>query len=97
MSIEFEWDEAKNLANQRKHGIDFEQASRVFYDPLHVCRFDRIEDGEVRFNTMGLVAGLQIVVVVHTDRYANDTEVIRVISARLATKPEKRIYENENG
>jgi len=49
--IRFEWDEAKNLSNQRKHGVSFEDASEVFRDPLYVSLKDRIEDGEQRWQT----------------------------------------------
>jgi len=48
-NIRFEWDEAKNLANQRKHGIRFEQAIEVFDDPLYVQVLERIENGEERW------------------------------------------------
>jgi uncharacterized DUF497 family protein len=46
--IRFEWDEAKNFSNQRKHGVSFEDASEIFSDPLFVSLKDRIEDGEQR-------------------------------------------------
>jgi uncharacterized DUF497 family protein len=46
--MRFEWDEAKNLSNQRKHGVSFERASAVFLDPLCVSVEDRVEDGETR-------------------------------------------------
>ncbi|HWG17752.1 MAG TPA: BrnT family toxin [Acidobacteriaceae bacterium] len=44
-SLRFEWDEAKNLLNQRKHGIGFDEASRVFDDPLYITAPERVEDG----------------------------------------------------
>jgi uncharacterized DUF497 family protein len=46
--LQFEWDEAKNLSNRRKHGVSFEEASAVFRDPLYVSVQDRTEDGELR-------------------------------------------------
>lgn len=55
--IRFEWDEWKNLANQRKHGVSFEQASRVFADPLRLSLIDRVVDGEERWQTYGNVDG----------------------------------------
>ena len=65
-SVRFEWDEAKNLSNQRKHdGVSFEEAGRVFQDPLHVSVQDRIEDGERRWQTLGAVEGFVILVVAH--------------------------------
>ena len=53
----FEWDANKNLANERKHGVDFETAARAFADPLALSEQDRIEDGEARWWTLGLVEG----------------------------------------
>jgi uncharacterized protein len=96
----FEWDETKALANRRKHGVDFKQAARVFLDPLHVSRQDRIEGGEERWQTVGLVEGFLIVVVAHTvrdeDEEGSAVEIIRIISARRADRTERRRYENEN-
>jgi uncharacterized protein len=56
--IHFSWDETKNKSNQIKHGLSFELASLVFDDPLHLMRQDRIENGEIRWQTMGLIDGL---------------------------------------
>ena len=99
--IRFEWDEAKNFANQRKHGVRFEEASQVFRDPLYVSVKDRIEGGEQRWQTLGNVGGLLLLTVAHAlrEEYEQGTpiEVIRIISARLATPKERRRYEEENG
>jgi uncharacterized DUF497 family protein len=66
-NVRFEWDEAKNLSNQRKHdGISFEEARQVFQDPLHVSVQDRIEGGEQRWQTVGAVQGVVILLVAHT-------------------------------
>jgi uncharacterized protein len=92
--MRFEWDEIKNATNQRKHQLSFETAASVFDDPLHVSRADRIENGEQRWQTIGLVSGVAIVVVAHTWREADDDEVVRIISARKATRQERRNYEN---
>ncbi|MXZ22740.1 MAG: BrnT family toxin [Caldilineaceae bacterium SB0665_bin_25] len=89
----FTWDRAKSLTNRRKHGISFELAARVFFDPLHVSVQDRIEDGEVRWQTMGQVGGTMIVVVAHTVVEDEDAEVIRIVSARPATRKERNRYE----
>lgn len=98
--VRFEWDEAKNLSNQRKHGLSFEKASAVFLDPLCVTVQDRVEDGELRWRTMGNVGDLIIVTVAHTvsEETADGrwVDVFRIISAR-ATRKEKRRYEDENG
>jgi uncharacterized protein len=95
--MRFEWDEAKNLANQRKHGISFLVASLVFDDPFHVSKFDRVVDGEVRFQTFGEVEGVRLIMVAHTDRDNDGEEVVRIITARTATRAERRDYETKNG
>jgi uncharacterized DUF497 family protein len=99
--IRFEWDEAKNRSNWRKHGVTFEEASQVFRDPLHLSVQDRIEEGEQRWQTFGLVGGLVILMVAHTiteeDGEGGLVEVIRIMSARRADKSERRRYEDENG
>jgi uncharacterized DUF497 family protein len=100
----FEWDEAKNLSNQRKHGVSFEEASRVFFDPLHIVVDDRVVDGEQRWQALGLIrrdaGGLLLLLVAHTlrgdERAEERIEVVRIISARRATPEERRIYEDEN-
>ena len=101
-SVRFEWDEAKNLSNQRKHdGVSFEEARHVFQDPLHISAPDRIEGGEQRWQTIGAVQGVVILVVAHTvteaDADGGSVEIIRIISARRATPRERRRYENEAG
>jgi uncharacterized DUF497 family protein len=99
-NLRFEWDEAKNLANQRKHGIRFERAIEVFNDPLYLQILDRVENGEERWQTFGLIKGRLLLMVVHTiaeeleDGMVADT--IRIISARDATPRERVRYENEN-
>jgi uncharacterized protein len=90
----FSWDEAKNESNRNKHGISFEAAKLVFQDPLHITRQDRIENGEQRWQTVGAVGGLQLLLVAHTWHDESDgSEHIRIISARLATKVERKAYE----
>jgi uncharacterized DUF497 family protein len=99
--IRFEWDEAKNATNRRKHGVSFEQATLVFLDPFFVSVTDRIEDGEQRWRTFGEVDGILLLIVVHTAREEDEggriIEVIRLISARRATRKERQRYEEENG
>ena len=104
-SIRFEWDEIKNLSNRRKHGVSFEEACQVFRDPLCVSVQDRIEGGELRGQTLGLVEGILLLTVAHTvrEKFEHGTwvEVVRInsriISARRATRKERRRYEKENG
>ena len=103
--IRFEWDEEKNLSNQRKHGVNFRTASQVFRDPHRVLVADRVVDGELRWQTTGIVksasGAIVLLLVAHTDREEDETgvdvEVVRIISARKATSREKRIYADENG
>ena len=90
----FEWNEDKNKLNQRKHGIDFDTAKLVFNDPLHISIQDRHKEGEERWQTMGNVEGITILLVAHTITDTKNGEVIRIISARKATKRERRHYEN---
>ena len=85
-NIRFEWDEAKNLANQRKHGISFEQAIQVFRYPLHVSIFERVEDGEARWQTFGVVNGMMLVIVVaHTTEEDHRRRVHRDRSHHLGS------------
>lgn len=88
--MHFEWDAAKAAKNLRKHRVSFEEASSVFYDPLAVTGTDPDHsEAEERLVTFGLSSEGQLLVVSHTER----GEAIRIISARLATQSERRIYE----
>lgn len=89
----FTWDPKKDELNKSKHSISFETASWVFNDPLHVSVYDRVVDGEQRWKTMGLVGNLVIIVVAHTYTEKEDIEIVRIISARKATKRERKYYE----
>jgi hypothetical protein len=91
MTVRFEWDEAKNRANIRKHGVGFEEARRVFSDPHLIIREDRLVEGEVRLHPIGYVDG--VLLVVHTFREEGLHAIIRIISAREATPAERRLYE----
>lgn len=88
--ITFEWDASKARANAERHGVTFEEAITAFADPLSstIPDPDHSQDEE-RFLLLGLSSRRRLLVVVHTDR--GDT--IRVISARLASKRERRTYE----
>jgi uncharacterized protein len=90
----FSSDDDKNASNLAKHGVSFEAAKLVFDDPLHISRQDRIENGEQRWQTIGLVAGCVLLLVAHTWVDDDDgTEHIRIVSARRATKIERKVYE----
>jgi uncharacterized protein len=91
----FEWDEAKDIANQRKHGLSFDDALGVFIDPLRLTRQDRIENGEARWQTIGMMGRHRIILVAHSFWDDNDNEIIRIISARPVTRRERRDYENQ--
>jgi uncharacterized DUF497 family protein len=90
--MRFEWDEVKNRRNLEKHKISFETARLVFDDPRSRSIQDRLVDDEERWQTVGMIQGL-IVLVAHTYRAEGDEEVIRIISARKATPAERRVYE----
>jgi uncharacterized DUF497 family protein len=94
--VRFIWDEAKNRSNRRKHGVSFETARLVFADPLHLSIFAGHEHGEERWQTLGLVGSVVILLVVHTYVEQNGEEIVRIISARKATKRERARYEEES-
>ena len=96
MQYNFEWNPNKARINAQKHGVTFEEATKVFDDPVALTLFDDEEssDNEDRWVTLGQVGDSHYLVVVHTYRNASeDTVTIRVISARPATKHEIRQYE----
>ena len=87
------WDENKNVINKAKHGISFETAKLVFHDPWHISIQDRHENGEERWQTLGLINGFVMLLVAHSIYEENNVEIIRIISARKATKQERLCYE----
>ena len=90
----FVWDEAKNQSNLKKHGVSFETAKLVFADKLHLSRQDRVENGEARWQTLGMVNHTLLLLVAHTlVQQGVYEEQIRIISARRAAKLERKIYE----
>jgi len=93
--MKFEWDTHKEKANVRKHGITFEQASFVFADPFGLNKYDdEHAENEDRWILLGKSFSEVVLVVVHTFRENNGTEVVRIISARRATKQEQQAYHN---
>ena len=99
MEIRFEWDAAKAASNRHKHGIGFETAIRAFADPFALTAQDRIEGGEQRWQTLGMVEGCLLLLIAHTvrdeDEDGRPVEIIRIISARVADRKERRRYEQE--
>ncbi len=85
----FEWDEEKNRSNVRKHGISFEQAAQIFDGPVLTWLDDREDYGEVRQISIGKIGAVAILTVVHTERRG----LTRIISARPASRAERRHYE----
>lgn len=88
MVIKFEWDEEKAKLNLEKHGIPFEIAAKVFLDENRIEIYDEAHsnENEDRYITIGLAG--EVLFVVYTERHPR----IRLISARLATAKERRIY-----
>ena len=91
-NLKFEWDENKNEINQRKHGISFDEVTSVFRDAFAIV-FDDPDhsDNEERFLIIGASDERGICLVSHC--YSGQDRVIRIISARKATKTERNIYE----
>lgn len=86
------WDAAKDQINRNKHGVSFETAVLVFDDPLQKSRQDRIENGEQRWQTIGMAGTALLLLVAHTYDGGDGQERVRIISARKADKTERRIY-----
>jgi uncharacterized DUF497 family protein len=91
--MRFEWDEAKNRRNLAKHKISFETAKLAFEDSYALSLQDRVVAGEERWQTLGMIGDGIIVLVAHTYREDRGDEAIRIISARKATSPERKAYE----
>lgn len=92
--MRFEWDGGKNERNARKHGVSFEEARTVFDDPLHLSLLDRrFSYFEERWITIGMTGEKGIVVAAHLYFDEEDDEVVRIISARRATRQEVAQYE----
>ncbi len=94
---DFEWDAAKALANAAKHGVTFERAATVFSDRLALTVFDAAHsEAEERWFTLGHDASGALLAVAHTYQTTGPNRArIRLISAREATKRERRFYEDE--
>ncbi|HEX8695180.1 MAG TPA: BrnT family toxin [Longimicrobium sp.] len=90
MGYRFEWDPEKAESNLQKHGVSFEEATTVFGDPLALIMPDpRHSQAETRYILLGLSHRYRLLVVAHTER----TGSVRIISARLATRSERKAYE----
>jgi uncharacterized DUF497 family protein len=90
-AIDFSWDEGKNRENLRKHGIGFEEASTAFSDENARLKHDPDHSqDEDRFILLGFSAKLRLIVVSHV--YRQDGQQIRIVSARKATRNERKQY-----
>lgn len=86
----FEWDENKAATNLVKHGVSFDEAKTVFNDPLYVDFYDpKHSDDEHRYIVIGMSAQNRLLLVAYTER----GDAVRLISAREATRVERRAYE----
>ncbi len=94
MEIRFEWDEAKNRQNIKKHGFDLSDARDLFSgnDPLFVSQDISEDYGEERWKGIGVLREVIVVVVVFTER---NCDTIRIISLRKAGSRERKAYEEE--
>ena len=89
--LKFEWDDNKDKANARKHGVSFDEAQTVFYDEYAIQFFDpEHSESEDRFILLGTSFKLNALVVCHCFR--RDETVVRIISARKADKDEAQVY-----
>lgn len=93
--IKFEWNEKKALKNIKKHGVSFEEASSVFYDDFAVQFYDKehSEPEEDRFLLLGLSNHSRLLMVCNCEKLSG--EVLRIISARKATKNERKFYKGD--
>jgi uncharacterized DUF497 family protein len=92
MALQFSWDQRKARSNASKHGVSFEEAASAFGDPLSLTVEDPDHSrGEKRYILVGETYGHRLVVVSHTER----ANVVRIISARTATRLERKTYEED--
>jgi hypothetical protein len=88
--VGFEWNARKAAGNLRKHGVSFDEAASVFFDPLSATGDDPDHSlEERRFVTFGVSSSRRLLVVAHEDR----DDVTRIVTAREATRAERKLYE----
>ncbi|MDE1160366.1 MAG: BrnT family toxin [Acidobacteriaceae bacterium] len=91
--IYFEWDEKKAASNLEKHGLAFEDAALIFQDEFRLTQEDSVADGELRWRTVGLAAGITVLLVIHLEESDDQDIFVRIISARKALEHERMDYE----
>jgi uncharacterized protein len=89
---EFEWDENKAQSNIQKHGITFEEAIEVFFDPFYQTGDASVDENETRDFIIGYTFSQRLLLAVYTERNNRN----RIISARSATRAERKVYEEAN-
>jgi len=93
--MQFEWSSKKELTNIRKHNITFSEAKTVFNDEFAILEYDSVHSGtEERFHLLGRSIKHNILLVVFCEKYSENTETYRIISARKALENEKSRYIN---
>lgn len=94
--VQFEWDDAKEKTNIKKHNISFKTAAKVFNDQNRIEFYDELHsEYEDRFITIGMIDAVTVVAIVSVV-YTERNTALRIISARAATKEEKEMYYNGN-
>lgn len=89
--VQFEWNENKARRNERDHGVTFQEAAEVFFDPFHRTG-DASRNDELRQYILGYSSSLRLLLAVYVERGAST----RLISARRATRQERQSYENQD-
>jgi len=93
MAMYFDWDERKLRKNLKEHGIHFDDATLVFEDPYRITEEDSVVDGEKRWRTVGIAFDVTVLLVVHLEEDFDGDILVRMISARKATKGESDDYD----
>ena len=93
MKIEFTWDSEKDGRNRVSHGVSFETAREVFFDPNVLIVEDCEVDGEIRYHALGFTGSRDLLlIVVFVDCSTEEEEILRIVSARKGDKYEERTY-----
>jgi uncharacterized DUF497 family protein len=90
--VQFEWDDDKAQSNIQKHGVTFEEAAETFFDPFHQTGDASVDDKEDRDFIIGYTFSQRLLLAVYTER----RDKTRIISARAATRAERKVYEEAN-
>jgi uncharacterized protein len=91
--VRFEWDQAKAASNVHKHGVRFDDAILAFGDRFALFEQDRMVGEELRWQMLGWAGGDFLLMVAHTAWNEGEDEIIRIISARKATRKERKRYD----